>query len=185
MLKPGGHLLAFSNKRTSTAWLFRIEDAGFEIRDMLAWVYGLGFRSRWTCRSAIDERLGPSVMWLVRSSATNIGKQSDRKRGYGHDGFVTGGTDITDSTSQPPPPTPARQWSGWGTALKPALEPITMARKPLVGTRRRQRGRSSARVRSTWMPAVWPTQARLVLAVPGTVSSAKHTHEGWNRPWKL
>lgn len=77
VLKPGGHLLAFAGTRTQHRMAVRIEDAGFEIRDMIAWVYGSGF-----------------------------------PKSHNLDG----------------------EWKGWGTALKPALEPITMARKPLIGT---------------------------------------------------
>lgn len=77
VLKPGGHLLAFAGTRTQHRMAVRIEDAGFEIRDMIAWVYGSGFPKSHNLRD---------------------------------------------------------EWQGWGTALKPALEPITVARKPLVGT---------------------------------------------------
>lgn len=77
VLKPGGHLLAFAGTRTQHRMAVRIEDAGFEIRDMIAWVYGSGF-----------------------PKSHNL----------------------------------ADNWKGWGTALKPALEPITLARKPLIGT---------------------------------------------------
>ncbi|MNM98460.1 Modification methylase HindIII [compost metagenome] len=77
VLKPGGHLLAFAGTRTQHRMAVRIEDAGFEIRDMIAWVYGSGF-----------------------------------PKSHNLDG----------------------DWQGWGTALKPALEPITVARKPLAGT---------------------------------------------------
>lgn len=77
VLKPGGHILAFAGTRTQHRMAVNIEDAGFEIRDMVAWVYGQGF---------------PKSLNL--------------------DG----------------------EWQGWGTALKPALEPVTVARKPLTGT---------------------------------------------------
>ena len=77
VLKPGGHLLAFAGTRTQHRMAVRIEDAGFEIRDMIAWVYGSGFPKSHNLKN---------------------------------------------------------DWQGWGTALKPALEPITVARKPLVGT---------------------------------------------------
>lgn len=77
VLKPGGHLLAFAGTRTQHRMAVRIEDAGFEIRDMIAWVYGSGFPKSHNLKD---------------------------------------------------------QWQGWGTALKPALEPITVARKPLIGT---------------------------------------------------
>lgn len=77
VLKPGGHLLAFAGTRTQHRMACNIEDAGFEIRDMIAWIYGSGF-----------------------------------PKSHNLDG----------------------EWQGWGTALKPALEPITFARKPLIGT---------------------------------------------------
>jgi DNA modification methylase len=77
VLKPGGHLLAFAGTRTQHRMTVRIEDAGFEIRDMIAWVYGSGFPKSHNLKD---------------------------------------------------------EWQGWGTALKPALEPITVARKPLAGT---------------------------------------------------
>lgn len=77
VLKPGGHLLAFAGTRTQHRMAVRIEDAGFEIRDMIAWVYGSGFPKSHNLKD---------------------------------------------------------EWQGWGTALKPALEPITVARKPFIGT---------------------------------------------------
>ena len=92
ILSPGGHLLAFAGTRTQHRMAVRIEDAGFEIRDMLAWVYGSGFPKSLDVGKAIDKAAG--------APATEA----------------------------------ARQWQGWGTALKPALETITLARKPLVGT---------------------------------------------------
>jgi len=87
VLKPGGYLLAFAGTRTQHRMAVRIEDAGFEIRDMIAWVYGSGF-----------------------PKSHNISKALDKT------------APATDD---------AKKWDGWGTALKPALEPITVARKPL------------------------------------------------------
>lgn len=86
VLKPGGHLLAFAGTRTQHVMCMRIENAGFEIRDMLAWVYGSGFPKSQNVKKSVN-------------------KIADIKI--------------------------ANQWDGWGTALKPALEPITLARKPL------------------------------------------------------
>jgi len=101
VLKPGGHLLAFAGTRTQHRMAVRIEDAGFEIRDMIAWVYGSGFPKSLDVSKAID------------------------KAG----GTLDGAYDITAPATEA-----AQQWQGWGTALKPAMEMITMARKPLVGT---------------------------------------------------
>ena len=83
LLKPGGHLLAFSASRNYHRMAVAIEDVGFEIRDQMMWLYGSGF---------------PKSM--------NVGKAFDKKLGNS-------------------------EWEGWGTALKPAHEPIVMARKPL------------------------------------------------------
>jgi site-specific DNA-methyltransferase (adenine-specific) len=80
VLKPGGHLLAFGGSRTWHRLAVAVEDAGFELRDSIAWLYGSGF-----------------------PKSLNIGKKLD-------------------------------EWDGWGTALKPAFEPVVVGRKPLVGT---------------------------------------------------
>jgi site-specific DNA-methyltransferase (adenine-specific) len=118
VLKPGGHLLAFAGTRTQHRMAVRIEDAGFEIRDMIAWVYGSGFPKSLDVSKAIDKAAGAEREVVGYSQ--------------GRSGSIHGGG---QSVGMPDPITPeARQWAGWGTALKPALEPITVARKPLVGT---------------------------------------------------
>ena len=122
VLKPGGHLLAFAGTRTQHRMAVNIEDAGFEIRDMIAWVYGSGFPKSLDVSKAIDKAAGVAV---------------------GADGYVPNGRNNThgkgwgggQKTQQPEAKTEAaKQWQGWGTALKPALEPITVARKPFKGT---------------------------------------------------
>lgn len=134
VLKPGGHLLAFGGTRTHHRMVCAIEDAGFEIRDEMQWLYGSGFPKSLDVSKAIDKAAG-AKREVVGSymGATNIGKTTDGKRGYGHDGQSTGGTDRTVFVTAPATPA-ARRWSGWGTALKPACEPICVARKPLIGT---------------------------------------------------
>ncbi len=133
-LKPGGHLLAFAGTRTQHRMAVNIEDSGFDVRDMIAWVYGSGFPKSLDVSKAIDKAAGAEREVVgTYMGATNIGKVSDGKRGYGHDGNATGGTDRTVLITAPATDA-ARQWSGWGTALKPAMEPITVARKPLDGT---------------------------------------------------
>jgi site-specific DNA-methyltransferase (adenine-specific) len=124
VLKPGGHLLAFAGTRTQHRMACRIEDAGFEIRDMIAWVYGSGFPKSLDVSKAIDKAAGAE-----REVVGQQHRPEGRQFAEGASGFARGAVDITA------PATPeAQQWSGWGTALKPALEPITMARKPLEGT---------------------------------------------------
>jgi DNA modification methylase len=205
VLKPGGHLLAFAGTRTQHRMAVRIEDAGFEIRDMIAWVYGSGFPKSMDVSKAIDKnngevgRLHKFTEWMRTTglSAKQINDATDTFMGShyltdksqpaiptralwsklrplcgfipawvdelvdrieaerevvgqkiinGEEGTAGGykngiasiqGADISinrsiDITIAATPE--AKQWEGWGTALKPALEPITVARKPLIGT---------------------------------------------------
>ncbi len=137
VLKPGGHLLAFAGTRTQHRMAVRIEDAGFEIRDMIAWVYGSGFPKSLDVSKAIDKAAGAEREVVGRRKLTGtariIGGQGGATAGRSADAYAEGET--RDELSITAPATPeAQQWSGWGTALKPALEPITMARKPLTGT---------------------------------------------------
>lgn len=120
VLKPGGHLLAFGGTRTYHRLAVAIEDAGFEIRDSMIWLYGSGFPKSHDVSKAIDKAAG------VQREV--VGKGSSGTTAIWSDGGM-GNFDITA------PATPAaQQWSGWGTALKPAHEPIVVARKPLIGT---------------------------------------------------
>ena len=127
VLKPGGHLLAFAGTRTQHRMAVRIEDAGFEIRDMIAWVYGSGFPKSLDVSKAIDKAAGAErevVGGRVRLGDTHAYKT------HGDSIFAGAETGVITAPATPE----AQQWSGWGTALKPALEPITVARKPLAGT---------------------------------------------------
>jgi site-specific DNA-methyltransferase (adenine-specific) len=124
VLKPGGHLLAFAGTRTQHRMAVNIEDAGFEIRDMIAWVYGSGFPKSHNISKSIDKMAGAEreVVGQVDVgpdiTGDNYGRSSPGQR------------KVADITT---PATPeAQQWDGWGTALKPALEPITVARKPVA-----------------------------------------------------
>jgi len=135
VLKPGGHLLAFAGTRTQHRMAVRIEDAGFEIRDMIAWVYGSGFPKSLDVSKAIDKAAG-AEREVVGSKLGQPGysmKQNDtdehRRKAYGKFTGAEAECAITAPATEA-----ARQWQGWGTALKPALEPITVARKPLAGT---------------------------------------------------
>lgn len=124
VLKPGGHLLAFAGTRTQHRMAVRIEDAGFEIRDMIAWVYGSGFPKSLDVSKAIDKAAGAEREILIER--TNRSSFDPDAQGGG--GFQRGTIQITAPATDA-----ARQWQGWGTALKPALEPVTVARKPLIG----------------------------------------------------
>jgi site-specific DNA-methyltransferase (adenine-specific) len=123
VLKPGGHLLAFAGTRTQHRMAVNIEDAGFEIRDMIAWVYGSGFPKSLDVSKAIDKAAG------AEREVVGIAGRSGSARACMAGDFAGGEYHATA------PATPeAQQWAGWGTALKPALEPITVARKPFKGT---------------------------------------------------
>jgi len=136
VLKPGGHLLAFAGTRTQHRMCVNIEDAGFEIRDMIAWVYGSGFPKSQNVSKAIDKAAGAEREVIGKKMVTNCAAAHNDgynrlggKNGYNSSKVIPGEIDITA------PATPeAQQWEGWGTALKPALEPLTVARKPIKGT---------------------------------------------------
>jgi site-specific DNA-methyltransferase (adenine-specific) len=137
ILKPGGHLLAFGGTRTWHRLAVAIEDAGFEIRDSIAWMYGSGFPKSLDVSKAIDKAAGAErterndPRWIERYPNGNGGNHNRGKDGiYGAAESVLG-RPLT--TSDPATPA-AEQWQGWGTALKPAFEPIVVARKPLIGT---------------------------------------------------
>lgn len=132
VLKPGGHLLAFAGTRTQHRMAVRIEDAGFEIRDMIAWVYGSGFPKSLDVSKAIDKAAGAEREVVGKSNRHVSGRPTQRTAG------LNGSATFSESVGMgafitAPATEAARQWQGWGTALKPALEPITVARKPLVG----------------------------------------------------
>lgn len=130
VLKPGGHLLAFAGTRTQHRMAVRIEDAGFEIRDMIAWVYGSGFPKSLDVSKALDKAAG-AEREVVGIDHRYVGMGDRAKRALGtiapgkSQGFVGDPSQITAPTTDA-----ARQWQGWGTALKPALETVTLASKP-------------------------------------------------------
>ena len=121
VLKPGAHLLSFGGTRTYHRMVVNIEDAGFEIRDQIQWLYGSGFPKSLDVSKAIDKAAG--VQFDARP-ASGVGFMTpDGKGGYNTTkNQLTRAGESTDA---------AKQWDGWGTALKPANEPIVVARKPL------------------------------------------------------
>ena len=125
VLKPGGHLIAFSGSRTYHRMAYAIDESGFEIRDQIMWVYGSGFPKSLNVGKAIDKKLG--------NEREVVGKRSHRNSEGSNQGYkrpcdidrITNGVEITKGSSE---------YEGWGTALKPAHEPIVLARKPFKGT---------------------------------------------------
>ena len=126
ILKPGGHLLAFGGSRTYHRLACAIEDAGFDIRDQIMWVYGSGFPKSMNIGKAIDKAAGASreVVGVGKS-----GKNRNVLNAANYPDTFGGDYEITEAATQE-----AKQWEGWGTALKPAHEPIVMARKPFKGS---------------------------------------------------
>jgi DNA modification methylase len=128
VLKPGGHLVAFGGTRTSHRMVCAIEDAGFEIRDSLVWMYGSGFPKSANVSKMIDKQAGAErdVIGDSRYASRRPNPHSDDGRRS-----LAGGRLMTDTTLTAPATDAAKQWDGWGSALKPAHEPIVLARKPL------------------------------------------------------
>jgi site-specific DNA-methyltransferase (adenine-specific) len=127
VLKPGGHLLAFSGSRTYHRMAVAIEDAGFEIRDQIMWVYGSGFPKSMAIDKQLDKQLGVEREVVGRNPNSRENSTKDNTL------FESGTVGKTDYITKPFSEK-AKKWEGWGTALKPAHEPIVLARKPFAGT---------------------------------------------------
>ncbi len=164
VLKPGGHLLAFGGTRTYHRLACAIEDAGFEIRDCVMWVYGSGFPKSHDVSKGIDKAVGAERDMVPPRG--NIGHQrniGNRRPWMDDPNHLT--------MSDDPSTDAAKQWSGWGTALKPAVEPIVMARKPL----------SEATIAANVMK--WGTGALNIDGCRvGTENTTRHNHGGTGNP---
>ncbi len=139
VLKPGGHLLAFGGSRTWHRIAVAVEDAGFQIRDSVAWLYGSGFPKSLDVSKAIDKAAGVEREVVTETVADIFGEREERKEkpafGIGQSGSAFNGhADGAMARETEPATDDAVKWQGWGTALKPAFEPVIVARKPLVGT---------------------------------------------------
>jgi len=131
VLKPGGHLLAFSGSRTYHRMVVAIEDAGFEIRDMISWISNKTFPKSMNISKAIDKAAGAEREVIGQGTA---GAGFNKVKGFGGGNTTQGGEATTEWDLTAPATSEAKQWQGWGTALKPTVEPIVMARKPFDGT---------------------------------------------------
>ena len=138
VLKQGGHLLAFGGSRTYHRLAVAIEDAGFQIRDQIMWVYGSGFPKSLNISKAIDKAAGAERENDFKSTTVRVTANSSSHRGThicDNCGKYMGSAQANCHCPKSKPVTAeAEVWDGWGTALKPAHEPIVMARKPLDGT---------------------------------------------------
>jgi site-specific DNA-methyltransferase (adenine-specific) len=131
VLKPGGHLLSFGGTRTWHRVAVAIEDAGFDVRDSIAWMYGSGFPKSLDVSKAIDKAAGAERDEVLPQGSTKCPDYPEPCSGHAETGKFSATVHALPSA----PATPeAQQWEGWGTALKPAFEPIVVARKPLIGT---------------------------------------------------
>jgi site-specific DNA-methyltransferase (adenine-specific) len=121
VLKPGGHLLSFSHSRTYHRQAVAVEDAGFEIRDQIMWIYGSGFPKSHNIGKAVDK---------IEGNEREVVGVSDNTRDRNNHEYNSvgnfGSNEIIETKGHSP-------YEGWGTALKPAHEPIVMARKPFKG----------------------------------------------------
>ena len=159
VLKPGGHLMAFGAPRLYHRMACHIEDAGFELRDCLMWMFGSGFPKSLDVSKAIDglhgaerEVVGISAGGFAGGTGQHAGQGGSYNYRLTHDKTIP----ATDD---------AKRWQGWGTALKPAYEPIILARKPLRGT-------VAANVLEHGTGAINVDGCRVEGAVPQGISSA-------------
>ena len=176
ILKPGGHLLAFGGSRTWHRLAAAIEDVGFEIRDSIAWLYGSGFPKSLGVSKAIDKAAGAEREVIGRKTGRGASAVCDM-RGGKLVGGESGGIDCSAITA--PATEAARQWQGWGTALKPAFEPIVVARKPLAGT-------VAANVLEYGTGALNIDACRIPTGDKlggGSTTRGQQMKDGWHRPW--
>lgn len=125
VLKPGGYLLAFGGTRTFHRLTCAIEDSGFEIRDCLSWIYGSGFPKSHNVALSIDKLKGhPNRGRAIPTASTFQASDLEMKNK-----LTSNKVEKYEAKSNE-----SEKWQGWGTALKPAWEPIILARKPLCGT---------------------------------------------------
>ena len=127
VLKPGGYLLAFGGSRTFHRIACAIEDAGFEIRDTIMWLYGSGFPKSMNIGLSIDKRnhVESKVIGKSKSGSTSKAFNLNEQQREAGTGILAGEYDLKEAQNE---------WNGWGTALKPSFEPIIVARKPFKGS---------------------------------------------------
>jgi DNA modification methylase len=123
VLKPGGHILAFGGSRTWHRLAVAVEDAGFELRDSIAWIYGSGFPKSLDVSKAIDKKLGAEREVVATGYAYGMSKGQEAA-GYRPADYES--KQLSNEAITPE----AQQWQGWGSALKPAFEPVVVGRKP-------------------------------------------------------
>lgn len=131
--KPGAYLLAAGGSRTFHRLVVAVEDAGWEIRDTVLWVYGSGFPKSLDVSKAIDKAAGAEREVVAQTTSGGFKRmmETNAAENFRPDDYYPEGNKFT---SKEPVTEAAKQWEGFGTALKPAFEPWVLARKPLEGT---------------------------------------------------
>ena len=167
VLKPGAHVLSFGGTRTYHRMVVNIEDAGFEIRDQILWIYGSGFPKSLNIGKAIAGIRGEEIKRgvLKFKGGTQLGVIND-------DNWKP--KDVYDEQVD-------NEWSGWGTALKPACEPICLARKPIEKTVANNVLKWGTGGMNIDECRVEPTGERL--GGGGEKRATFSGKEGWGRPW--
>ncbi len=133
VLRPGGHMLVFGGTRTYHRMACAIEDAGFECRDMLEWTYGSGFPKSLDISKALDKMVGAERKIIGKKISPYTPTGRNELPDYGKFNQPTNDNGYLEYPITAPATDAAKQWSGFGTALKPAHEPIGLFRKPLDG----------------------------------------------------
>ena len=139
VLKPGGYILAFGGSRTFHRIACAIEDAGFEIRDTIMWLYGSGFPKSMNIGISLDKKNGVESKVIGQNQDILVKQAKDLREGHRkivdslnagaderNNGFISVSADVKEPVSED-----GKKWKGWGTCLKPSFEPIIVARKPL------------------------------------------------------
>lgn len=133
VLKPGGHILSFSGTRTYHYLAKACDFAGFEIRDQIQWIYGSGFPKSHNISKAIDKKFGAKRNVISSYKATGTARNSKNIGAKTHSAIEGEYSKDVNEIFVTSPSTPqAKQWDGWGSALKPAFEPVVLAMKPFT-----------------------------------------------------
>lgn len=131
VLKPGGHLIAFGATRTIHRTTSAIEDAGFEIRDMINWLYFSGFPKSHNVSKAIDKHFGVERKVLSERETNFLARKTKDGQIIKGDMLMSHQKGVSTIKITEPETDEAKKWAGWGSALKPSYEPAVLARKPL------------------------------------------------------
>lgn len=182
VLKPGGHLLAFGGTRTFHRLVTGVEDAGFEIRDTVQWLHGQGFPKSMDISKAIDKMSGKDREVVRQGKPVKRmipGADQDKTGSWIKDN----GREYVPVETRPATDE-AEQWAGWGTALKPAYEPIILARKPLgektVAKNVLTYGTGALNIDAT---RVAVNGDKLGGGAETKTTADQKGNEGWERPW--